>query len=133
MFRDDHEPQAEIVRRLKSEHGVDVARSTVAKWVANVRQAVPPEADHPVTTAEIRRRLLILLDAETEALERHGRRPIDLDRLAKVAASLRVMTQIETSAPKEKGEKKTSLMELDRSSPEATGDPSDEISEGAET
>jgi hypothetical protein len=122
MRRDDHESQAVIVERLKAEHGVQVSRSTVGGWVANVRSVAPPATDQPVTTAELRRRLLILLDAETEALERHGRRPIDLDRLAKVASSLRVMAQIETAAPKEKGEKRTSLAELDAGSGEDRSD-----------
>jgi len=87
LAADDDLTVAEIGERLKSDHGANVPRSTLAAWLAR------PDAETITSdpSVEIRRqasRVLAITSAEIRRLERGNGRP-DLTRLERLARILR--------------------------------------------
>lgn len=101
------ESAAGIQRRLSTESGEALSYESVRRIVADVRggSARPPTDRTPSGMAE---RILSLLDRELVALERH-RGKVDLDRLDRIAATLR---RVEPIRPKAEGRERSSLQQL---------------------
>lgn len=100
---------AEVRERLIADHGQDVPTSTLGGWLQRSRRT-KPTGDLAQDLRSLTRRAVALCEAEMTALERHGRRPIDVDRLAKLAALLRRLDEMQ--AAKLKPQKPNGLAKL---------------------
>lgn len=91
------------------DHGADVPPKTIRTWLADPigeRMSGDPAQDLRALT----RRAIRLCEAEMTALERHGRRPIDVDRLGKLISLLRRLDEMQ--AAKLKPQKQNGLAKL---------------------
>lgn len=95
---------------------MDVPTSTVSGWIAQpiTRR---PSGDPREDLRRIAQRALALAESEMSALERHGRRAIDLDRLAKLTRILRELKTLQITAPskmtREDGAKQSEALRLE--------------------
>jgi len=81
---EEHGNARAVRRRLESEHGLSVPQSTVTQWTRRRPVSAPP------TAGSIADRAHRLLSLEMDRLERSSAK-LDLDRLAKVAATLKTL------------------------------------------
>jgi transposase-like protein len=102
LAQDDGLALSDVAERLRSDHGVDVPISTLSGWLARAHRT-SIRSDIPRSMEGLAGRAVRLADEEMTALERHGRRPVDLERLGKLIALLRSIEALKAAAPKVKG------------------------------
>jgi transposase-like protein len=90
----DPDLSAEQIRqRLRAEQGADVPTGTVRRWVREARQDFPAPS-----IGDLSGRILALLSADLRRLERQPTAKLDVDRLAKLAATLKSLDGLKTQA-----------------------------------
>ena len=101
LAADDGLALSDVVERLRTDHGAEVPPSTVSRWVGEAHRT-SVRSDVPTALQGLAGRAVRLADEEMLALERHGRRPVDLERLSKLVALLRSIEGMKAAAPKVK-------------------------------
>jgi transcriptional regulator with XRE-family HTH domain len=92
LRREERLTAPQIARRLKADHGFAVPRKTVDNWLSR------PTAEGQ-DVGQLARRAMRLAELDLAALERSST-PIDLDRLAKLAAVLKTLQPLVPTPPK---------------------------------
>jgi transcriptional regulator with XRE-family HTH domain len=92
LRREERLTAPQIARRLKTDHGFAVPRKTVDNWLSR------PIAEGQ-DVGQLARRAMRLAELDLASLER-STTPIDLDRLAKLAAVLKTLQPLVPTLPK---------------------------------
>jgi hypothetical protein len=99
LAQEDGLALSDVAERLRSDHGANVPISTLSGWLARAHRT-SIRSDIPRSMEGLAGRAVRLADDEMTALERHGRRPVDLERLGKLVALLRSIEALKAAAPK---------------------------------
>jgi hypothetical protein len=95
LRREEELTATQIARRLTADHDVVISRRTVENWIRRPRS-------EGQTIGQLARRALALAEREIDGLERNPK-PLDVDRLAKLASALKTLQPLLRDQPKAMG------------------------------
>jgi hypothetical protein len=111
LRREDGLTHRRIRQRLLEQFGAEVPEGTLGNWVSGVRNPPPPsKAGNAQTISERANRLLALTDLELTRMERRSGKPLELDRIERVARTLKSLHSIAT--PRTNGTRVLTLQDL---------------------